>query len=91
MIIKDEEQVERDFLKNWVNCILDATGQPFIRKKAVFPYDDIRSERVAFIQDLEKRGLARILGSPETLDADDYLLEMLSFIDRPSSIPGFLD
>ena len=89
----DDDALRKDaaYLKNLVNRILDDTGQPFIRKSAIFPYGDIRSERVEFIEDLERRKIAMILNEPASLEDDEPLLEMLSYIDRRSAVPGFLE
>ncbi len=89
----DDEAIKKDsaYLKNWINRILDDTGQPFIQKAAIFPHGDMRSERFEFINDLQRRKIAIILNDPASLREDEPLLEMLSYIDRKSAIPGFLE
>jgi len=82
---------ERDVLKNWINRILDDTASPFLPRSIVFPYDDIRLYQLEWFREWEKRGILRFLKDPVTSKADDMVIEMLSYIDRSSPIPGFLN
>lgn len=89
----DAEETKKDaaYLKSLINFILDQTGRPFILKTSIFPYGDMRPERLDFINDLQRRKIAIILNDPASLREDEPLLEMLSYIDRRSAIPGFLE
>jgi len=86
---------ERDllYLKNWINRILDDTACPLIPKACIFGNGggDIRPHRVKFIQSLADRGVLRILAEPSQLSDEAPYVEMLSYIDRKSAIPGFLE
>lgn len=88
-------ETERDllYLKNWMNRILDDTACPLIPKACIFGNGggDIRPHRVKFIQDLADRGVLKILAEPWQLSDESPYVEMLSYIDRKSAIPGFLE
>lgn len=87
------EAKDLEYLKNWINRILDDTASPFIPKACIFGNGggDIRPHRVAWIKKLEEQGILKILGDPSTLKDEEPYVEMLRFIERKTSIPGFLE
>ncbi|MGC4017272.1 MAG: hypothetical protein QM755_22570 [Luteolibacter sp.] len=74
-----------------INRILDDTADPLIPKSCIFPHEDIRLPTLHWLKDLEARGILKMLADPVTAMKDEMVVEMLSYIDRESPIPGFLN
>jgi len=89
----NENENDIAYLSSLINRILDDTACPYISKMTLFGSGggDLIQHRLAWLRSLEKNGVLRFVADPETINDDDACIEMLRFIDRLSSIPGFLN
>jgi hypothetical protein len=79
-------------LKNWINRTLDDSANPVIAVGTIAGagHSDWKKIRKA-IEKWSQMGYLTILKDPEFALPHEPCLHMHSFIDRKSSIPGFLN
>lgn len=86
------KQFSENYLKALINRSLDDIATVQIQAGLIGAggqenWNDIRKS----LQKWEKAGYLKILKDPENSKPEDIVVEMISFIDRRSSIPGFLN
>lgn len=78
--------------KNGINRSLDDTASPMIRSGLLCAYGEGDWDSILkHLKIWEQQGILKILKNPEIADPQDVCVEMLMFINRKSSIPGFLN
>lgn len=86
---KDDRRI---YLRALINRILDDSAQPFIAKaNFCTPGSACDPITMEVLKEWQELGLLTILADPESVDPGQPLIKMIKFIDRPSSIPGFLE
>ena len=80
------------YLRALIHRILDDSAQPFIPRRALcVPGASFDPEVWRQLKLWEQEGYLRILRTPDQTGGDDYVVEMLKYIDQKSPIPGFLN
>jgi hypothetical protein len=79
-------------LKAGINRTLDDTREAGITAETLLGFSggDWKMVKCA-LKEWESRGLLQVLSDPEQCASDEICVKMLSYLDRRSSIPGFLN
>ena len=82
----------RNYLRALINRILDDSAQPYITRASLCTQGaDFDPDVVEILKEWQNHGYLQILVNPNEASFHEPVIKMLRFIDRASSIPGFLD
>ncbi len=90
--MSNEREFSKEELKRTINRSLDDTRNRFVRR-GVLAGGGARNwpEIKRCLAEWEARGLLVLLRDPETASSGEVCVEMQKYIDRESSIQGFLE
>lgn len=75
-----------------INRSLDDTCQPYIKQGVIAAGGSRDWHKIHhYLKVWQDKNILKLIKDPELADHDETCVEMLSYIDRRSSIPGFLN